>query len=176
MSKIKQATIGFDGTDSAINCQIMDGSIGPSVFDIRKLYAQTSTFTYDPGFASTASCQSAITYIDGEEGRLLHRGYRIEDLAQHSTYMEVCYLLLNGELPSQDELQGFESTIKNHTMVHDQVLNFYRGFRRDAHPMAILCGVAGALSSFYHDSTDIHDTAQRESASFRMIAKMPTIA
>ncbi|OQW48700.1 MAG: citrate (Si)-synthase [Proteobacteria bacterium SG_bin6] len=152
------------------------GTIGPKVIDIRKLYAQTGMFTFDPGFTSTASCESGLTYIDGDEGVLLHRGYPIGQLAEHSSFMEVCYLLLNGELPSQDELDSFSHTITRHTMLHEQLATFYRGFRRDAHPMAVMCGVVGALSAFYHDSTDITDPRQRMIASHRLIAKMPTIA
>jgi citrate synthase len=155
---------------------VMSGTVGPDVVDIRKLYAQTGAFTYDPGFTSTASCDSAITYIDGDQGVLLHRGYPIGQLAEHSSFMEVSYLLLNGELPSQDELAQFSDTITRHTMLHEQMATFYRGFRRDAHPMAIMCGVVGALSAFYHDSTDITDPHQRMVASHRLIAKMPTIA
>lgn len=155
---------------------VRSGTIGPDVIDIRKLYAQTGTFTYDPGFTSTASCDSALTYIDGDEGVLLHRGYPIGQLAEESSFMEVAYLLLNGELPSGDELNGFTNTISRHTMLHEQLATFYRGFRRDAHPMAIMCGVVGALSAFYHDSTDITDPTQRTIASHRLIAKMPTIA
>jgi citrate synthase len=155
---------------------VRDGSVGPQVLDIRKLYAQTGAFTFDPGFTSTASCESAITYIDGDEGVLLHRGYPIEQLAEHSSFMEVAYLLTEGELPTKDELDHFSYTITRHTMVHEQLMNFYRGFRRDAHPMAIMCGVVGALSAFYHDSTDIDDPKQRMIASHRLIAKMPTIA
>ncbi|KQM98060.1 MULTISPECIES: citrate synthase [unclassified Sphingomonas] len=155
---------------------VRSGTIGPDVIDIRKLYAQTGTFTYDPGFTSTASCDSALTYIDGDEGVLLHRGYPIGQLAEQSSFMEVAYLLLNGELPSGDELGNFTTTISRHTMLHEQLATFYRGFRRDAHPMAIMCGVVGALSAFYHDSTDITDPHQRTIASHRLIAKMPTIA
>jgi citrate synthase len=155
---------------------ILTGSVGPDVVDIRKLYAQTGMFTYDPGFTSTASCESGLTYIDGDEGVLLHRGYPIGQLAEHSSFMEVAYLLLNHELPSQDELANFNNTITRHTMLHEQLATFYRGFRRDAHPMAVMCGVAGALSAFYHDSTDITDPKQRMIASHRLIAKMPTIA
>lgn len=155
---------------------ILTGSVGPDVVDIRKLYAQTGLFTYDPGFTSTASCESGLTYIDGDEGVLLHRGYPIGQLAEHSSFMEVAYLLLNHELPSQDELASFNNTITRHTMLHEQLATFYRGFRRDAHPMAVMCGVAGALSAFYHDSTDITDPKQRMIASHRLIAKMPTIA
>ncbi|MEP9357197.1 citrate synthase [Sphingomonas sp. KR3-1] len=155
---------------------VLSGSVGPDVIDIRKLYGQTGMFTYDPGFTSTASCESGLTYIDGDEGVLLHRGYPIGQLAEQSSFMEVAYLLLNGELPNQDELTGFENTITRHTMLHEQLATFYRGFRRDAHPMAVMCGVAGALSAFYHDSTDITDPQQRMIASHRLIAKMPTIA
>ena len=155
---------------------VMTGSVGPDVVDIRKLYAQTGAFTYDPGFTSTASCESKITYIDGDQGVLLHRGYPIDQLAEKSNFMEVCYLLLNGELPKSDELDRFTRTISRHTMLHEQLATFYRGFRRDAHPMAIMCGVVGALSAFYHDSTDITDPQQRMIASHRLIAKMPTIA
>ncbi|MBP6362099.1 MAG: citrate synthase [Novosphingobium sp.] len=155
---------------------VLSGSVGPDVVDIRKLYGQTGMFTYDPGFTSTASCESALTYIDGDEGVLLHRGYPIGQLAEHSSFMEVCYLLLNGELPSQAELAKFSTTITRHTMLHEQLATFYRGFRRDAHPMAIMCGVVGALSAFYHDSTDIADPEHRKISSHRLIAKMPTIA
>ena len=155
---------------------IVDGSVGPQVIDIRKLYADTGMFTYDPGFTSTASCESGLTYIDGDEGILLHRGYPIDQLAEQSSFMEVAYLLLNGNLPNKAELDSFVHTISRHTMVHEQLTTFYRGFRRDAHPMAIMCGVVGALSAFYHDSTDINDPVQRKIASHRLIAKMPTIA
>jgi citrate synthase len=155
---------------------VRGGTVGPDVIDIRKLYGQTGAFTFDPGFTSTASCESAITYIDGDEGILLHRGYPIDQLAEHSTFMEVAYLLLNGELPERAELDHFTYTITRHTMLHEQLIQFYRGFRRDAHPMAIMCGVVGALSAFYHDSTDITDPQQRMIASHRLIAKMPTIA
>ncbi|PVX29112.1 citrate synthase [Sphingomonas pokkalii] len=155
---------------------VLKGSTGPDVVDIRKLYAQTGAFTYDPGFTSTASCESGLTFIDGDEGVLLHRGYPIGQLAEQSSFMEVSYLLLNGELPSQAELAKFENTITRHTMLHEQLATFYRGFRRDAHPMAVMCGVVGALSAFYHDSTDITDPQQRMIASHRLIAKMPTIA
>ncbi|MFM5916903.1 MAG: citrate synthase [Novosphingobium sp.] len=155
---------------------VLSGSVGPDVIDIRKLYAQTGMFTYDPGFTSTASCESALTYIDGDEGVLLHRGYSIEELSEHSSFMEVSYLLLNGELPGKQELAEFSHTITRHTMLHEQLATFYRGFRRDAHPMAIMCGVVGALSAFYHDSTDISDPVHRKISSHRLIAKMPTIA
>jgi len=152
------------------------GTVGPSVVDIRKFYADTDHFTYDPGFTSTASCESKITYIDGDAGVLLYRGYPIDQLAERSTFMEVAYLLLHGELPSKSEQERFVYTINRHTMLHEQLATFYRGFRRDAHPMAIMCGVVGALSAFYHDSTDITDPHQRMVASHRLIAKMPTIA
>ncbi len=155
---------------------LMTGTEGPSVIDIRSLYAETGHFTYDPGFVATASCESKITYIDGDAGILLHRGYPIDQLAEHSTFLEVCYLLLNSELPTADQKAKFEHAITHHTMLHEQMAYFYRGFRRDAHPMAIMCGVVGALSAFYHDSTDIADPRQRMIASYRMIAKMPTIA
>ncbi len=170
----KTMTLGQDGSNHEL--PIITGSVGPEVIDIRKLYAQTGMFTFDPGFTSTASCESALTYIDGDEGILLHRGYPIGQLAEHSSFMEVCYLLLNGELPSQDELDTFSRTIIRHTMLHEQLATFYRGFRRDAHPMAIMCGVVGALSAFYHDSTDISDPVHRRISSHRLIAKMPTIA
>lgn len=156
--------------------KVLSGTVGPEVIDIRKLYGQTGMFTYDPGFMSTASCYSGLTYIDGDEGVLLHRGYPIGQLAEQSSFMEVSYLLLNGELPSQSELDDFTYTISRHTMVHEQLTTFFRGFRRDAHPMAIMCGVVGALSAFYHDSTDITDPHQRMVASHRLIAKMPTLA
>ena len=159
-----------------LDLKVLSGSVGPDVIDIRKLYAQTGMFTYDPGFTSTASCDSAITYIDGDEGVLLHRGYPIGQLAEQSSFMEVSYLLLNGELPNKAELDKFSYTISRHTMLHEQLATFYRGFRRDAHPMAIMCGVVGALSAFYHDSADITDPQQRMIASHRLIAKMPTIA
>ena len=162
--------------DKNVEMPVKSGTVGPDVIDIRKLYAQTGAFTYDPGFTSTASCESEITYIDGDEGILLHRGYPIDQLAEHSSFMEVSYLLLNGELPGKDELERFTTTITRHTMLHEQLSTFYRGFRRDAHPMAIMCGVVGALSAFYHDSTDITDPTQRMIASHRLIAKMPTIA
>ncbi|UIJ43537.1 citrate synthase [Sphingomonas cannabina] len=155
---------------------VRKGSVGPDVIDIRKFYGESGMFTYDPGFTSTASCESALTYIDGDAGVLLHRGYPIGQLAEHSSFMEVSYLLLNGELPSKDELDKFTHTITRHTMLHEQLATFYRGFRRDAHPMAVMCGVVGALSAFYHDSTDITDPTQRMIASHRLIAKMPTIA
>ena len=155
---------------------VFSGTEGPNVMDIRKLYGEADIFTYDPGFTSTASCESDITFIDGDKGILLYRGYSIDQLAAHSNFLEVCYLLLHGELPNKKEMAAFDHSITMHTMVHDQMSTFYRGFRRDAHPMAIMCGVVGALSAFYHDSTDINDPRQREIASHRLIAKMPTIA
>jgi citrate synthase len=170
----EQAKLNAGGKEFAY--PVVSGSVGPDVIDIRKLYGETGMFTFDPGFTSTAACESALTYIDGDEGVLLHRGYPIGQLAEHSSFMEVCYLLLNGELPSKDGLAGFTNTISRHTMLHEQLATFYRGFRRDAHPMAIMCGVVGALSAFYHDSTDIADPDQRKIASHRLIAKMPTIA
>ncbi len=172
MSEQAKLTLGA----KALEMPVMDGSIGPQVIDIRKMYAQTGAFTFDPGFTSTASCLSAITYIDGDEGVLLHRGYPIQQLAEHSSFPEVAYLLTEGELPTKEELDTFVYTITRHTMVHEQLMQFFRGFRRDAHPMAIMCGVVGALSAFYHDSTDIDDPKQRMIASHRLIAKMPTIA
>jgi citrate synthase len=152
------------------------GTTGPDVIDVRKLYSQAGIFTYDPGFMSTASCESKITYIDGDSGILEYRGYPIDQLAESSNFMEVCYLLLHGELPTPEQYKTFDRQITLHTMVHEQINMFYRGFRRDAHPMAVMCGVVGALSAFYHDSTDINDPHQRLVASHRMIAKMPTIA
>ena len=171
----KTFTLTDNETGDSHSLPSMDGTIGPRVIDIRRLYAETGLFTYDPGFTSTASCSSAITYIDGEQGTLLHRGYAIADLAEHSDYMDVCYLLLYGDLPSPEEKQEFEASINTHTMLHEQLVSFYRGFKRDAHPMAVMVGVVGALSAFYHDSTDIHDPMQRMVAAHRMIAKMPTI-
>ncbi|MEZ5656761.1 MAG: citrate synthase [Sphingobium sp.] len=169
-------SVKLEGNGTSNDYAVIDGTVGPQVIDIRKLYAQTGMFTYDPGFTSTASCDSGLTYIDGDKGVLLHRGYPIDQLAENSSFMEVAYLLLRGELPSKDELEKFKFTISRHTMVHEQLMTFYRGFRRDAHPMAIMCGVVGALSSFYHDSTDINDPHQRMVASHRMVAKMPTLA
>jgi citrate synthase len=172
----ESVTLIDNSTGKQVILPLIGGSVGPKVIDIRKLYAETGFFTFDPGYTSTGSCESAITYIDGDAGILLYRGYPIEQLAEHSDYMEVCYLLLNGELPAPAEKTKFERDITLHTMVHEQLSTFYRGFRRDAHPMALMCGVVGALSAFYHDSTDIHDPRQRLVASYRLIAKMPTIA
>jgi citrate synthase len=172
--KTKTAKLILDGKE--YDLPIHSPSAGPDVLDIRKLYAQAGVFTYDPGFTSTASCDSTITFIDGDKGELLHRGYPIDQLASKSHYLEVCYLLLYGELPSPAELEDFESRVTNHTMIHEQMMYLFRGFRRDAHPMAIMTGVVGAMSAFYPDSTDVSDPWQREVASIRMIAKMPTIA
>ena len=165
-----------ESSDKEYELSVLKGTEGPNVLDVRTLYSQTGYFTYDPGYTSTASCESKITFIDGEEGVLLHRGYPIEELAENSEFMEVCYLLLYGELPSRTQLEKFERDITYHSMLHEQLIYFYRGFRRDAHPMAIMVGVVGALSAFYHDSTDITDPHQRMVASYRLIAKMPTIA
>jgi citrate synthase len=170
--KVAKLVIG----DQTHEFPVLSGSVGPDVIDIRSLYAKTGMFTYDPGFTSTAACDSAITYIDGDKGQLLYRGYPIEQLSEKSTYIEVCYLLLYGELPNKAQLAEFSELVTRHTMVHEQMHYFYRGFRRDAHPMAIMTGVVGAMAAFYHDSTDITDPQQREIASIRMIAKMPTIA
>ena len=158
------------------NFDVHEGTIGPDVLDISKLYAQSGKFTYDPGFTSTANCKSTITYIDGEEGTLLYRGYPIDQLAEQGNYLETCYLLLNGELPNQNEYTKFEETINEYTLVNEQLNRFFTGFRPDAHPMAIMCGVVGALSAFYHDSLDINDPEQRRIACHRLIAKMPTLA
>lgn len=164
------------GAGADVDLPVMEGSVGPKVMDIRKLYAQTGMFTFDPGFTSTASCESKITYIDGEKGELQYRGYPIEQLAANSDFMEVCYILLFGELPTKAEKEKFVHDITHHTMVHEQLHRFFTGFRRDAHPMAIMVGVVGALAAFYHDSTDINDPHQRMVASYRLIAKIPTIA
>ena len=156
--------------------KILKGSLGPDVADIRNLYEQTGFFTYDPSYGATSSCESSITFIDGDKGILLHRGYPIEQLAEKSSFLELAYLLLNGELPSKSQFSNFSSNIINHTMVHEQILNFYQGFRRDAHPMAILCAATGAMSAFYNDSADINDPEQRRIATNRLIAKIPTLA
>ena len=168
------ATLTIGG--KSLELPIYSGSVGPDVIDIRKLYAETGMFTYDPGFTSTASCESSITYIDGDKGILLYRGYPIEQLAEKSDFMEVAHLLLNGELPNKQEKDDFVHAITYHTMVHDQMNSLFKGFRRDAHPMAIMVGVLGAMSAFYHDSLDINDPVQRKIASHRLIAKIPTIA
>jgi len=169
-------TLTINSTGQTIELPVMSGELGPKVIDIRRLYADTDMFTFDPGFTSTASAESTITYIDGEKGILLHRGYPIEQLAESSTFLEVAYLLLYGELPTPSQMASFDHNVTNHSMLHEQISFLYRGFRRDAHPMAILVGVVGALSAFYHDSLDIDDPHQREITSHRLIAKMPTIA
>ena len=168
------ATLTYD--NKSYDLPVYSGSQGPNVVDVRKFYGDSGMFTYDPGFSSTASCESDITYIDGDEGILQYRGYNIEDLAQKSDFLEVCYLLLKGELPNAKQNADFRNTITHHTMVHEQLSFLFRGFRRDAHPMAVMVGVVGALSAFYHDSTDITDPVQRQIACHRLIAKMPTIA
>ncbi|MGQ0741623.1 MAG: citrate synthase [Alphaproteobacteria bacterium] len=175
--KGKQAgSARFSYRDKTLDLPVYAGSVGPEVVDVRKLYSEAGMFTYDPGFTSTANCESNITYIDGEAGILLYRGYPIDQLAKESTFLEVCYLLLYGELPNKQQMKEFDRAITYHTMVHDQLNYLFRGFRRDAHPMAVMVGVVGALSAFYHDSTDITDPRQREIATHRLIAKTPTIA
>ncbi|MFT6774903.1 MAG: citrate synthase [Paracoccaceae bacterium] len=161
--------------DASMELPVRSGTLGPDVIDIGKLYSTMDVFTFDPGFTSTGACESAITFIDGDKGELLYRGYPIDQLAEKSHYLEVCYLLLYGELPTAAQLEDFETRVTRHTMLHEQMQNFYRGFRRDAHPMAVVCGVVGAMSAFYHDSTDITDPWQREVATIRLIAKLPTI-
>jgi citrate synthase len=175
MNSTKKATMSFsDGTPS-IDLPIYEGTVGPDVVDIRKLYGQTGKFTFDPGFLSTASCDSKITYIDGDKGELLYRGYPIEQIAQNCDYLETCYLLLKGELPSRPEMKDFSYNVVHHTMVHEQMTRFFQGFRRDAHPMAVLVGCVGALSAFYHDSLDINNPEHRHISQIRLIAKMPTL-
>ena len=169
-------TLTDNETGKSVELPVLSGTTGPDVVDIRTLYGETGLFTFDPGFGMTSSCKSSITFIDGDEGQLLHGGYSIAELAEKSDFLEVAYLLLNGELPTATEKEEFDHAITHHTMVHEQLQRFFTGFRRDAHPMAILCGVTGALSAFYHDSTDISDPNQRMIASRRMIAKMPTLA
>ena len=169
-------TLVDNSTGRSFELPILGGSIGPSVIDVRRLYSDTGYFTYDPGYTSTGSCESKITYIDGEEGVLLYRGYPIADLAEKSDFLEVCYLLLYGELPNREQKSKFDYDITHHTMLQEQIHFFFRGFRRDSHPMAVMCGVVGALSAFYHDSTDISNPHHRMVASYRLIAKMPTIA
>lgn len=177
MSETKRVvTLTDSGTGKTVELPVLSGSIGPDVVDVRKIYSETDLFTFDPGFGMTGSCKSSLTYIDGDKGQLLHGGYSIAELAEKSDFLEVAYLLLNGELPNASEKEEFDYAITHHTMVHEQLHSFYRGFRRDAHPMAVLCGVTGALSAFYHDSTDINDPMQRMIASRRLIAKMPTLA
>jgi len=170
-----KATLSFSDGSPSIDMPIYKGTIGPDVVDIRKLYGQTGKFTYDPGFMSTAACNSSITYIDGDKGELLYRGYPIEQLAENCDFLETCYLLLNGELPNAEQKQTFSDTVTKHTMVHEQMQFFFRGFRRDAHPMSVLVGTVGALASFYHDSLDINDPKQREISAIRLIAKLPTL-
>ena len=170
-----KATLSFSDGSKSIEFPIYTGSIGPDVIDIRKLYGETGRFTYDPGFMSTAACNSSITYIDGDKGELLYRGYPIEQLAVNCDFLETCYLLLNGELPKADQKKTFVDTVTRHTMVHEQMQFFFRGFRRDAHPMSVLVGTVGALASFYHDSLDINDPHHREVSAIRLIAKMPTL-
>ncbi|MHB1122306.1 MAG: citrate synthase [Ramlibacter sp.] len=170
-----KATLSFSNGSPAVELPVYHGSVGPDVIDIRKLYAQTGMFTYDPGFLSTAACQSAITYIDGDKGELLYRGYPIEQLATKCDFLETCHLLLYGELPNAEAKKKFDRTVTMHTMVNEQMQFFLRGFRRDAHPMAVMTGLVGALSAFYHDSTDINNPQHREIAAIRLIAKMPTL-
>jgi citrate synthase len=170
----RKATLTLDG--KTFDLPVLHPTVGPDVLDIRKLYGEADVFTFDPGFTSTAACESAITYIDGDVGELLYRGYPIEQLAEKSTHLEVCYLLLYGELPTAAQLADFTARVTRHTMVHEQMHYFFRGFRRDAHPMATMVGVVGAMAAFYHDSTDINDPWQREVAAIRMVAKLPTIA
>ena len=173
MTNVSTATLNYDG--KTVEFPVQTGSIGPNVIDIRSLYAKTGAFTFDPGFMSTGSCKSTITYIDGDKGELLYRGYPIEQLAENCDFLEVCQLLLKGELPNAKEKAEFSHTIKNHTMVHEQLTRFYQGFRRDAHPMAVMVGVVGALSAFYHDAMVITDERSRDISAYRLIAKMPTI-
>jgi citrate synthase len=170
------ATVTLNGSNRVAELPIITGTIGPAVADIRKLYADLGIFTFDPGYGGTAACESKITYIDGDEGILLHRGYPIAQLAEQSNFLEVAYLLLNGSLPNEVEMEDFHTGVIRHTMVHEQLRRFFEGFRRDAHPMAVLCGVVGALSAFYHDSLDINNPEHRRISAFRLIAKLPTIA
>jgi citrate synthase len=174
MTNLRNLSLSED-TQSLCELPVLSGTIGPDVLDVQTLYKQTGMFTYDPGFTSTASCRSTITYIDGEEGVLLYRGYPIEQLAEKCSFLEVCFLLLNGELPNKEEMDKFAGTITMHTMVHDQLTNFFKGFRRDAHPMAIMVAVVGALSAFYHDALDIKSKADRDLSAIRLLAKVPTI-
>ncbi|MGJ0428065.1 citrate synthase [Methylobacter sp.] len=175
MTNQRRVTLVNEETQPLCELPVLSGTTGPDVIDVQELYKQTGMFTYDPGYTSTASCSSKITYIDGEAGILLYRGYPIEQLAEQCTFLEVCYLLLNGELPNNDQLKQFENAITKHTMVHDQLTNFFKGFRRDAHPMAIIVGVVGALSAFYHDALDITNKNDRDLCAIRLIAKIPTI-
>src|SRR5260370_32515233 len=174
MGPTKKATLSY-GDGNSIEFPVLSGSVGPDVVDIRTLYAKTGLFTYDPGFMSTASCSSKITYIDGDQGVLLYRGYPIEQLAVHCDFLEVCYLLLNGELPNTKQKEEFDNIVTHHTMVHEQLARLYTGFRPDSHPTAVMVGVVGALSAFYHDSLDIGNPQHREISAFRLVAKLPTI-
>ncbi|MBW4023652.1 MAG: citrate (Si)-synthase [Proteobacteria bacterium] len=169
-------TVSWEGSNRSATLPLLHGTLGPPVADIRKLYSDLGIFTFDPGYGGTAACDSKITYIDGDEGVLLHRGYPIEQLAENSNFLEVAYLLVNGELPNAAEMEDFHKGVTHHTMVHEQLRSFFQGFRRDAHPMAVLCGVVGALSAFYHDSLDINNPEHRRISAFRLIAKLPTIA
>ncbi|CAM3673406.1 citrate synthase [Castellaniella denitrificans] len=171
----KKATLSFSDGSPSVEFPVYQGTVGPDVIDIRKLYGQTGMFTYDPGFMATASCESAITYIDGDKGQLLYRGYPIDQLATNCDFLSICYLIMNGELPSDQQKQEFDSLVTHHTLVHEQMHTFLQGFRRDAHPMAVLTGLVGALSAFYHDSTDITNPRHREVSAVRLIAKMPTL-
>jgi len=176
MTQKETVTLTDNSNGRSYEFPLIPGTLGPKVIDIRSLYAETGHFTFDPGFTSTGSCESKITFIDGDEGVLLHRGFPIDQLAEHSDYAEVCYLLLNGELPNAEQKKKFEGILTHHNMVHEQIASFYKGFRRDAHPMAVMCGVVGALSAFYHDSLDINDPHHRLVASHRLISKIPTLA
>jgi len=178
MSSTAKGSVTFtlDGSNRSVSLPVLSGSIGPQVVDIRKLYGELGVFTYDPGYGATASCESKITYIDGDAGVLLYRGYPIEQLAEKSAFVQVAYLMLNGELPNTKQLEEFEAGVTRHTMLHEQLRRFFEGFRRDAHPMAVMCGVVGAMAAFYHDNLDFNDPRQREIAAFRLIAKVPTIA
>ncbi len=176
LTKTGTVTVTLDGTNKSASLPLLEGTIGTPVADIRKLYNDLGVFTFDPGYGETASCESKITYIDGDAGILLYRGYPIEQLAEHSDFVEVCYLLMNGNLPNAAEMAEFKKGVTYHTMVHEQIRRFFDGFRRDAHPMAIMCGVVGALAAFYHENVNISDPRQREIAAFRLIAKVPTIA
>jgi len=176
MTQKRTAKLTFDDGSPPIEFPMLSGTVGPDVVDIRALYTQTGKFTYDPGFMSTAACKSAITYIDGDQGVLLYRGYPIEQLAEHCDFLETCYLLLKGELPNEEQKHAFDDNITRHTMVHEQLVRFFSGFRRDAHPMAVMVGVGGALSAFYHDSLDINNPEHREISAIRLLAKVPTIA
>jgi citrate synthase len=176
MTQQRRATLTFEDGTPPVDLPVLSGTVGPDVVDIRNLYAQTGRFTYDPGYMSTASCRSAITYIDGDQGVLLYRGYPIEQLAEKCDFLEVCYLLLKGELPTLNQQREWDTNITRHTMVHEQLVRFFSGFRRDAHPMAVMVGVVGALSAFYHDSLDINNPEHREISAVRLLAKVPTIA